>query len=110
MGNQRLNFRGTSWLINKNKPELGLMNDIIHKYKTFVKLNPEWDEIRIYIMHKGLVSKFSQNQNLKKLLLGTGNRMLTEDSPYDSYWGSGKDKNGQNILGKLLVELRSYLH
>lgn len=31
MGNQKPNYRGGKWFINKKKPELGSMNDIIKK-------------------------------------------------------------------------------
>jgi hypothetical protein len=30
-----------------------------------------------------------------------------EKSPFDSYWGAGKDGTGSNHLGKCLVEVRN---
>jgi predicted NAD-dependent protein-ADP-ribosyltransferase YbiA (DUF1768 family) len=35
--------------------------------------------------------------------------MLIENSPKDSYWGIGKNKDGQNWLGKFLMKLREEL-
>ena len=42
-------------------------------------------------------------------LLSTGERKLIEDSPVDYYWGCGEDGSGVNMLGKLLMELRTEL-
>ena len=53
--------------------------------------------------------KYEQNKDLKKLLLSTGNKMLVEASPYDDYWGIGKEFNGENKLGKILMKVREKL-
>ena len=34
-----------------------------------------------------LRAKFSQNEDLKQILLETGDRILVEGSPYDKIWG-----------------------
>lgn len=47
-----------------------------------------------------------QNPELRNILTSTGDIHIYENSPYDSYWGVGKDGNGKNILGKLLMQLR----
>ena len=107
MGGQKTNFRGGKWLINKAKPELGFMNEVITKYKPLAKINPDWDYVRMNVMRKGLRAKFCENPRLKTLLLETGDRELIEDSPFDSFWGAAK--GGQNNLGKLLMELRDSL-
>jgi len=107
MGTQHINYRGSHWYINKDKKELGLMNNVIQQYKHLAKINPNWDTVRMEVMRKGLTAKFTQNPQLLKLLLETGPRYLIEDSPRDSFWGAAK--NGQNHLGKLLVELRAKL-
>ena len=41
-----------------------------------------------------------------KYLLDTKDAELVENSPIDSYWGRGKDWNGENKLGKMLMKLR----
>lgn len=53
--------------------------------------------------------KFTQHQNLKDQLLGTGDNHLIEDSPTDYWWGIGADQSGQNQVGNLLEELREEL-
>ena len=64
--------------------------------------------------------KFSQNQELKTLLLSTDDSILVEASSYDNIWGIGlnesdakntkmEDWPGQNLLGKALMEVRDFL-
>jgi len=60
-------------------------------------------------MKTALRAKFTQHEDLKKILLDTGDRELIEDSPVDYQWGCGKDGTGQNLLGKALVEIRQEL-
>ena len=49
-------------------------------------------------MYAALQAKFSQNEGLRKMLLDTGSKVLIEDSPYDSYWGVGRDKQGSSSM------------
>ena len=65
--------------------------------------------VKLDVMYKALLAKFSQNLGLKELLKGTGERKLIEHSFYDSFWGDGGDNTGQNYLGKLLMQLRGEL-
>ena len=41
-----------------------------------------------------------------KKLLQSGDREIVEDSWRDSYWGWGEDRKGENMLGKLWMEVR----
>lgn len=69
------------------------------------ELIDNWDNLKVKIMYEGLKAKFSQNENLKKKLLDTGDAILHEDSPSDMFWG----KKGKDMLGKLLMEVRDEL-
>lgn len=120
MGNQVKNYRGSRWYINKEKKELGLVWDAVDFYRDKVKIVPNWDEIRVDVMRRGLKAKFGsssefpfgQNPKLGKLLKETGEAELVEDSPRDSFWGIATEKDGtpgKNMLGKLLMELRNDL-
>ena len=71
-------------------------------------------------MYNTIKSKFEQNDELKKLLKETGDRLLVEANPNDDYWGAGTsihnediwDVNkwkGQNRLGRMLTDLRDEL-
>lgn len=76
--------------------------------------------MRQIIIYQGLMAKFSQNDELKSLLLGTGDSILAECAVKDRIWGIGlsmKDAdrldkakwNGQNLLGYALMMTREKL-
>jgi len=72
---------------------------------------PDWDQVRVKIMRWCLRVKLAQNWNaFSELLLKTGERPIVEESRRDSFWGAKpKDQKilaGNNILGRLLMELR----
>ena len=73
-----------------------------------IAIRPDWDEVKEDVMREALRKKFARPQ-LRELLLSTRGRPLVENSPYDRYWGSGKDGGGRNRLGALLMELRDEL-
>lgn len=73
------------------------------------KIDPDWDMKRIDVMKKAIKAKFTQHEDLKVLLMSTGNKVLKEDSPSDMFWGIGKSGKGKNMLGVLLMELREEL-
>ena len=75
-----------------------------HQYGSM--MSPTFLANKEYIMALILRFKFNQNPTLKNLLISTGNRELIEASPIDAYWGYGPDRNGENKLGRLLMELR----
>jgi ribA/ribD-fused uncharacterized protein len=67
----------------------------------------EWEDgMKIDVMRDALFEKFIQNEDLGRMLLWTNERELIEYAPWDEYWGTGKYGNGQNMLGKLLMEVR----
>ena len=66
---------------------------------------PEWDKIKFDVMKKGIHAKFSQNEDIKNKLLSTGDVNIHEDSPTDMVWGI----KGQDMLGKILMEVREEL-
>ena len=79
-----------------------------------------WNGVRQIIIYKGLLEKFSQNEDLKKRLLNTGNDILAECAVQDKIWGIGlsmKDVNrwdmekwrGENLLGFALMMVREDL-
>jgi ribA/ribD-fused uncharacterized protein len=78
-----------------------------------------WKEKRYNIMIEALRLKFNQNEEIKKKLINTESKILYEASKYDKIWGIGfndidaikvqKNKFGENLLGKALMEIRSEL-
>ncbi len=80
----------------------------------------EWMKVCKPVMFDGCFSKFSQNENLKKQMLDTGDKIFVEASPYDKIWGIGLDENNpdafdinkwqvQNLLGVVLKNVRHAL-
>ena len=63
--------------------------------------------MRIEVMYTALRAKFTSYPSLKSLLLSTTGSILSEGSPHDLYWGSGRDGEGLNHLGRLLMRLRA---
>ncbi|KAJ6537639.1 DUF1768-domain-containing protein, partial [Mycena capillaripes] len=70
--------------------------------------HPDWDRTEVLKMEITLWHKFSQNGELKKLLLGTGDAELVHFTTGD-LWGVGKDNKGRNEYGKALERVRSGL-
>lgn len=68
--------------------------------------NPDWDNVKIPVMRAILRAKADQHEYVRRKLLATGTRILVEDSWRDDYWGWGPNRDGQNMLGKLWMEVR----
>ena len=69
----------------------------------------DWQEVKLIIMEELLRLKIEQNPYVKKKLLQTGDYRIVEDSPKDSYWGWGPNRDGENHLGELWMKLRKEL-
>lgn len=79
-----------------------------------------WIDSRLPIVVRGSYEKFTQNAELRRFLLQTGNKVLVEASPMDRIWGIGLRSNdtrarnpelwpGLNLLGFALMEVRQRL-
>lgn len=70
-------------------------------------LREDWETVKFDVMKKALLAKFSQHEDLKRLLLKTGDAELVENAPKDYIWGCGTDGSGANHLGRLLMDVRA---
>jgi ribA/ribD-fused uncharacterized protein len=68
---------------------------------------PDWDDVKVDVMRGILRAKAEQHEYVTRKLLATGDRRLVENSWRDDFWGWGPDRNGQNMLGRLWMEIRS---
>lgn len=76
-----------------------------------------WNRICRTVVKRGVSAKFRQHPELREILLGTGHELLAECSPTDRKWGTGTDTEhsdpllwtGQNLLGRILMEVRDEL-
>lgn len=71
------------------------------------QIRSDWDNIKIDVMYRALKCKFSIYPHLNSMLLSTAGSVLVEASPHDLFWGGGRDGEGLNYLGRLLMKLRS---
>ncbi|TVQ33612.1 MAG: NADAR family protein [Phycisphaeraceae bacterium] len=72
------------------------------------------------VVFRGNLAKFEQNDELRELLLATGDRLIAEASPEDEVWGIGlpaehpdalipEKWRGTNWLGIALMRVRDHL-
>lgn len=74
-----------------------------------VVLRSDWEDMKVSIMRLCLVKKFTHNPELHKKLLETRDAYLEEGNNHgDTIWGTVNGE-GQNLLGELLMEVRSLL-
>lgn len=80
----------------------------------------KWSKVCYEIMYLINYEKYFQNTRLKNILLNTGDKILVEANPRDTRWAIGLSAEddrvldesqwqGENLLGKVLMELRKDL-
>ena len=80
----------------------------------------DWDKNRFTIVLTASIAKFTQNADLKKILMDTELKTLVEASPFDAIWGikmasddyRATDRSkwkGINLLGQALTMTREYI-
>ena len=76
-----------------------------------VQLRPNWENVKLPIMEDIVRAKFTQNEDLKELLLATGDLVLEEGNTWhDTFWGvDAKTREGTNHLGRILMRVRQEL-
>ncbi|KAH0922343.1 hypothetical protein HID58_022361 [Brassica napus] len=80
-------------------------SSVEHYYQ--VPHNSPFNDVKIEVMYMALKCKFSTYPHLKTMLLSTAGSVLVEASPHDLFWGGGREGEGLNYLGRLLMQLRS---
>ena len=97
------------WILNAPSPALAAM--AAHGLYTW-DIVPNWSKIKFDRMRDVLRAKFAQHDDLRELLLSTGNTRLVEagktDNAVNRTWGEVNGK-GKNMLGVLLMEVREEL-
>ena len=110
-------FKTLERILNENNPKKikKLGREIINFDESI------WNNNKYSIVINGNYFKFTQNDNMKKILLNTGNKIIVEASPYDKIWGVGLIENdedihnpnkwlGENLLGFALMEIRDIIN
>lgn len=73
------------------------------------KLRVDWESVKVGVMRFAVLTKFTQHEELRELLLSTGDAKLIEHTERDCYWGDGGDGSGKNMLGQILMQVREQL-
>ena len=73
------------------------------------KLRRDWERVKLAAMREAVEAKFRQHEDLRALLLGTGDATLIEHTENDDFWGDGGDGSGRNELGRILMAVRQRL-
>jgi hypothetical protein len=75
-------------------------------------IRSDWSKIKFDRMRQVLNAKFTQHEDLREILLSTGDLRLVEsatvDNPVNRLWGEVKGQ-GKNMLGHMLMEVRAQL-
>ena len=79
----------------------------------------QWEAAREEIVFRANLAKFTQHDDLKAMLLATGDNTIAEASPKDPIWGIGMAEDhpnvtdqslwGSNLLGKAIMRVRDEL-
>ena len=97
------------WILNAPTPALVAM--AAHGLYTW-DITSDWSKIKFDRMRAVLRAKFTQHDDLREILLGTGQARLVEAARVangvNRTWGEVNGK-GLNMLGVLLMELREEL-
>jgi ribA/ribD-fused uncharacterized protein len=72
-------------------------------------LRRDWDSVKVAIMREVVRAKFNQHEDIRQILLSTGDAKIVEHTENDSYWGDGGDGTGMNQLGRILMQVREEL-
>lgn len=84
-----------------------IAKSLAHKYRDAIR--PDWDAVKDEVMDRAVRRKFESHQELRALLLATGEEDIAETAPTDYYWGVGRDGTGQNKLGRIIERIRAEL-
>ena len=75
-----------------------------------IEIRDDWEVIKKSVMKNLLIKKFS-DERFRSKLLATGNTYIIEGNTWgDTFWGVDmKSGEGENILGLMIMEIRSSL-
>ncbi|KOR30553.1 hypothetical protein TI04_05240 [Achromatium sp. WMS2] len=111
-------FQAAKMLDEANKERIrGAPYPRLAKYlgRTLSPRRTDWEQCKEDIMHQMVTLKFKQNEHLLAKLLSTGTEELVEGNNWhDNIWGDCECPEcqnipGQNLLGKVIMRVRSEL-
>jgi len=73
------------------------------------QVREDWKRLRKTVMTRGIYIKCRTHAEVAEALLATGDQEIRETSQYDYYWGCGRDGRGDNVYGRVLMNVRARL-
>lgn len=70
------------------------------------QVRSDWEQVKTAVMREAVLKKFLTHTDIQAILISTGDQLIVENSPKDYFWGCGRDKTGNNHLGKILMSVR----
>lgn len=95
--------------ITKREPFQHCTPGVAKQFGQVVTPRLGWDEDKVLVMRGLIAQKFAPGTDLAEKLVSTGNRKLVEGNSWgDTFWGVSSGQ-GQNRLGRILMEQRIVL-
>ncbi len=69
--------------------------------------HPQWEIFKDDVMRFVVGIKVVQHSHIASLLDSTDEHYIVEASPFDNYFGEGRNRKGCNMLGQIWMEVRS---
>ena len=80
----------------------------------------KWNNVARDRIYPAIYMKFNEHEDLKKILLSTGKKIIAEASPFDRVWGIGMgwteegidnpaNWKGTNFLGEVIMRVRDHI-
>ncbi len=66
---------------------------------------PNFDKVDV--MKRIMRAKLQQHDDVRAALRATDGEVIEKNHPLDYFWGTGEDGSGQNVMGKIWMELRN---
>ncbi|QFU74337.1 NADAR family protein [Halioglobus maricola] len=73
------------------------------------KRREDWKKMKVTYMTRAVYTKCRTYPAIGQALIDTGDKTLVENSNYDYFWGCGRDRRGENMYGKVLMNVRDKL-
>ena len=75
-------------------------------------IRPHWEDLKCHVMARALLARFGPGGPDGEALDATAPRALVHTTPWgrygDPFWGAGRQGQGQNRLGHMLMVLREH--
>ena len=79
------------------------------KFGKNVELRKDWEEIKLHVMYMCVFDKFYRKLMLRDMLLKTPDYLEETNYWNDKIWGVNEQGEGQNNLGRILMDVKLQL-